>query len=132
MTSFLRGSARRGSPEARARQSAGQRGANNPAWKGGRHIDRHGYVWLRIASDDAIGMAMLSSRTRQYVQEHRLVMARALGRPLVKGEAVHHVNGKRDDNRLENLKLFASNADHLRHLHLETCPNCGYALRQSA
>lgn len=40
------------------------------------------------------------------IAEHRYVMQQHLGRPLVKGENVHHINGVRDDNRLSNLELW--------------------------
>jgi HNH endonuclease len=82
-----------------------QRGARNHGWKGGRTIDSAGYVWVLVDSGDRIATAMKTSGTKGYIQEHRLVMAKALGRPLFPWETVHHVNTQRDDNRLENLQL---------------------------
>jgi hypothetical protein len=52
---------------------------------------------------------------RGHVPQHRLVMERHLGRLLSGVEIVHHSNGEKSDNRLENLLLFASQSAHMLH-----------------
>jgi len=49
-----------------------------------------------------------AGRHKPRVLEHRAVIEKALGRKLRKGETVHHINGKRADNREENLELRMS------------------------
>lgn len=50
-----------------------------------------------------------------YIREHRLVMEKHLGRTLLPNELVHHINGDRKDNRIENLMLFNSIGKHIAH-----------------
>ena len=72
------------------------------SWKGGRFKNKDGYVFV-IGEDYPEFSSMMSSIG--YIPEHRLVMALHIGRPLTRKETVHHINGKSDDNRLENLQL---------------------------
>lgn len=57
-----------------------------------RYLDRSGYV-------------LLKDEKGKFVLEHRVIMEKFLERKLLKEEHVHHVNGKRDDNRIKNLEI---------------------------
>lgn len=72
----------------------------SPAWKGGRiKHKQQGYVLIKTPGHPR-------SNSQSYVREHTLVMEAILGRYLLPGENVHHINGVRDDNRPENLELW--------------------------
>lgn len=96
------------------------RGENHHAWKGGRHPNLRGYI--QVSVNDNHPLASMRATEAHYVLEHRLVMAEALGRPLESHETVHHINGVRDDNRLENLQLRIGN--HGAGV-VMTCRDCG-------
>ena len=101
------------------RPGKGLAGPLNPAWKGGlTYFKRKGkYANQAIKYVRCPAAFMDMARTDGYVMEHRLIVAMAMGRSLLRSECVHHVNHDATDNSLENLMLFASNADHKRHEH---------------
>lgn len=78
-----------------------QIGAANAKWKGGEIVTKKlgGYIKQLTPGHPAADAS-------GYVLQHRLVMEEVIGRPLKKSERVHHKNGKRDDNRPENLELW--------------------------
>ena len=84
-------------------------GELNSAWKGGRHHN-DGYIHVWIPPDDFF---LSMAGVNRMIPEHRLIMAKSLGRCLFPWEVVHHKNGIRDDNRLENLELITDRRFHM-------------------
>jgi hypothetical protein len=54
----------------------------------------------------------MMARSDGYVMEHRVVMARLVGRPLIRAEAVHHVDHNPLNNDPTNLELYPTNRAH--------------------
>lgn len=69
--------------------------------KGEGGVTKFGYI--RVYAPDHP-----NAQARGYLFEHVKVMSEHLGRPLKPHENVHHKNGKKDDNRIENLELWST------------------------
>lgn len=72
--------------------------------------DGKGYIWLFKPSHP-------NATPNGYIKEHRYVMEQKIGRLLKRNEVVHHVNGIVSDNRPENLEIFATHSEHMKHHH---------------
>lgn len=79
------------------------RGSEHHNWHGGRYVGQDGYVVIQLQPDDPL-YAMANARG--CVLEHRLVMARSVGRCLSESEVVHHING----NKLEKMNKLQVDA----------------------
>ena len=92
----------------KCRKCHNPKGEGSYYWRGGRTL-HCGYLLVVLASDDFFYQM---ANNQGYIREHRLVMAKHLGRNLHRWELVHHKNGIRDDNRIENLELHGSIGEH--------------------
>ena len=74
-----------------------------------QYLTTEGYVMVQLKPSSFF---YPMAERNGYIKEHRLIMAKHLGRCLMSFEIVHHINNKREDNRLENLKL-GTPSDHV-------------------
>ncbi len=88
-------------------------GSKNPMWRGGKSIV-DGYIYIYQPNHPFATKKHKNNKRKIYVLESHLVMEKYLGRYLKPPEVVHHKNGNRMDNRIENLKLFPNHAVHIK------------------
>lgn len=91
-------------------------GSGHPEWKGGRIVDKDGYISIYTLDHPN------QRKHTPYILEHRLVMEKEIGRYLTRAEVVHHRDGNKQNNAIENLELFSSNGEHLRVTLKGQCP----------
>jgi len=73
-------------------------GKNAPNWKNGTELHSKGWKWIYCPNHP--------NAHRNKIAEHRLIMEQKIGRILTSDEMVHHINGNKLDNRVENLELM--------------------------
>jgi endogenous inhibitor of DNA gyrase (YacG/DUF329 family) len=66
---------------------------------GTKRIDYYGYVLVKLADHP--------NSKNGWVKEHRLVMSEHLGRTILENEHIHHINGDKTDNRIDNLEILS-------------------------
>lgn len=89
----------------RGRKYSHRSGKDSPNWRGGRRITERGYVDIWMPEHQ-------KARRNGYVTEHILVWEKQNGE-IPKGFHIHHKNGNKQDNRIENLECM-DGKDHLR------------------
>lgn len=90
----------------------------SPRYKNGRVRMINGYIGIYTNSHPY-------RHANNRIYEHRAVMEKHIGRLLKRSEIIHHINGKRDDNRIENLVLCQSQKEHFVKHKKPPCRICG-------
>jgi len=85
------------------------KGDGNPSWRGGKKYCNE-YILIYSPKHSF-------KNKKNYIYKHRAVMEKSIGRFLKEEEVVHHINGDKTDNRLENLRLFSNQSEHRKYHH---------------
>ena len=83
-----------------------RKGEKSCKWKGGICIRKDGFRWIYKPNHPRANVG--------YVPEHVLVMEKEIERFIKKDELVHHLNGNKLDNSLQNLFLCKSRSEHIK------------------
>lgn len=94
-------------PSTKGKENKKIQGANHYNWRGGRIKQSSGYIWQYVKNHPCT-----KDKKRKYILEHRLVMEKHLKRHLTEEERIHHINGIKSDNSINNLMLFPSESAH--------------------
>lgn len=70
-------------------------GENAPRWQRGKFKDGRGYIFCHNGAG------------KRYLREHQIIASKIIGRPIKPSEVVHHINGKKSDNRPSNLQVMS-------------------------
>ena len=81
-------------------------GKDSPSWKGGRRLNDSGYVMIYMPNHPN------RDKTTNYIREHRIVVEGYIGRYLLTTEDVHHIDGNKENNVIDNLMVFRSKSSH--------------------
>jgi len=92
------------------KKNGSNRAEKNYFWNGGRIVNTQGYICIKLSPDD---FYYPMTDSRGYVMEHRLVVAKKLNRCLLRWEIVHHKDGIKNHNEIENLELLPHGRFHL-------------------
>ncbi|MCK5613253.1 HNH endonuclease [Candidatus Pacearchaeota archaeon] len=85
--------------DGRGRHGNHAKGEQTGRWNKGKIISSHGYTKLRVEKSDQL------SDPNGYAYEHHIVWRKSGNMHPKKGQVIHHINGNKQDNRIENLKL---------------------------
>lgn len=93
---------RKSSIETKFKIGKAHEGKKHWNWRGGEYKNKNGYILIYKPEHPSL------HKNNTYVFKHRLVMEKHLGRYLEPWEVIHHQNGIKNDNRLENLELISA------------------------